>query len=81
MSNNDLTFPLIIGLEFLSISGMKLDFAAASYVFPEEESHYCIAPASFKLADGLSSATRLHVALPSVQMRRVLILVLGKLRK
>ncbi len=69
MRNRDLTFPLIIGLEFLSISGMKLDFAAASYVFPEEEeSHYFIAPASFKLADELSSATRLHVALPSVQM-------------
>ncbi len=54
MRNHDLTFPLIIGLEFLSISGMKLDFAAASYVFPEEEeSHYFIAPASFKLMDCL----------------------------
>ncbi len=63
MRNHD-----IIRLEFQSISGMKLDFASASYVFPEEEeSHYFIAPVSFKL-DELSSATRLHVALPSVQM-------------
>lgn len=69
MRNHDLTFPLIIRLEFLSISGMKLDFAAASYVFPEEKkSHYFTALTSFKLVDVLSSATRLQVAFPSMQM-------------
>lgn len=68
MRDHDLTFPLIIGLEFLYISGMKLDFAATFDVFREgEESHYFIAPTSIKLTDVLSSATRLHAALPSMQ--------------
>lgn len=70
MRNQDLTFPLIFGLEFLSVSGMNLDFSAAFYVLPgEEELHPFRAPTNFKHADGWSSATRLHIALPSVPMK------------
>lgn len=56
--DHDLVFPLIMGLEFLTLSGMKLDFATTSYKFPkEEELPYFTNPPDLKLAVTLPSST------------------------
>jgi len=64
--NCDLAFPLVMGLEFLTLSGVKLDFAITLCKFPEdEELHYFTNPGDLKPAITSSSSTRLHVELPT----------------
>lgn len=56
-----MTFPLILGLEFLTLVGIKLDFNTATYSLPEGEE--LTQPFSYH---PLSPSITLHMALPTV---------------
>lgn len=61
MRDQDLTFPLILGLEFLILVGIKLDFNTATYSLPEGEEL-----TQLFSYHPLSPSITLHMALPTV---------------